>query len=821
MNIFGALSTVSRDLRYGLRVLRKNRGLSAVAILSLALGIGATTSIFSIVYGVLISPYPYSRPGEIWAPSIRNAKYPNQGRATYKAMEVLRMLELPAFATVMATAPENRVLKRDGAPENFSAIQVTGNAFQFLAVEPILGRVIMPSDIQPDGKPEPVLVLSFKAWHHLFEGRDDAIGKAVVLNDVRHTVIGVMPPRFGWWTNDGGWVPLPLDPRSDRGMFPIVRLAPGTARGAAQEQLQALHQQLAQAAPADFPKEGFNTGLRNYLDITVASGEMQSSLRLLFGAVGFLLLIACANVANLQLARATARTREIALRMSVGAARGRVLRQLLTESVTLSFVGGILGVLLTVAITSAVVALMPEFYVPNEARITVNGYVLAFSVAVSILTGILFGLAPALQCSRLDLVEALKAGGKGAGVGTAGGRTRGLLVVVEVALSVILLAGAGLTVRGFIGLQKTDVGFQTGGLLMVGVQLPAQRYATWDQRVAFTQSLLDRAAAIPGIQAAAIGNGGLPFGGPRSDYHIEGVPEAGRGPIMVGLISQDYARTMGIPLLAGSLLTAQDVLHAAHVGLINQAASKLWPEGQSPIGKRIHLGLLERPQGPVLLPPGAPAADVTVVGILRDTRNDGLRNPAAPAVFLPYTLLAPPGRTLALRVRTGNPMALLNAVREQVRQLDKDLPLGRPITIEEILGDQTRQPRFNMALFSFFGGLGLSLAAIGLFSVLSYSVASRTHEIGVRMAMGAKRGHVLTLVLTMGAKLVAAGLAVGLGGSLLLARYLKSEVFQMPATDPISLIGVVLVLAVAASLACVLPARRAARLDPMNALRHD
>jgi predicted permease len=821
MDILGALSTVSRDLRYGLRALRKTRGLTAVAILSLALGIGATTSIFSTVYGVLISPYPYSKPGEIWSPAIRNAKNPNQGRGVYKSAEVLRMREIPAFSTVMATMPENRILRHDGAPENFTCIQLTGNAFQFLAVEPILGRAIQPSDIRPDGKPEAVIVLSFKAWNRLFESRDDAIGKTLVLNEVPHTVIGVMPSRFGWWTDDGGWVPLPVDPRSDSGMIPIVRLAPGVTSRVAQEQLHALHQQLAQATPSDFPKEGFRTELRNYLDITVASGEMTSSLRLLFGAVGFLLLIACANVANLQLARATSRTREIALRMSVGAGRGRILRQLLTESVALSLAGGVLGVVLALGITRAVRTLMPDFYVPNEARITVNGYVLAFSVVVSILTGILFGLAPALQCSRLDLVEALKDGSKGAGVSSAGGRTRSLLVVAEVALSVILLVGAGLTVRGFVGLQNTDVGFQTDRLLMVGVQLPPKRYATWEQRIAFSQALLERAAAIPGAQAAAIGNGGLPFGGPRSDYTIPGVPETGRRAIMIGLISPDYAHAMGIPLLAGRVLTAHDVSRAERVALINQAASKLWPEGQSPIGKQMHLGLLDRPQGAALLPPGPPAADVTIVGILRDTRNDGLRDPTAPTVFLPYTLVAPPGRTLALRARLDNPLALLNGLREQVRQLDPDVPLGRPITMEEIIGNQTKQPRFNMALFSFFGGLGLSLAGIGLFSVLSYTVVSRTHEIGVRMAMGAERTHVVSLVLTMGAKLVATGLAIGLGGSLLLARYLKSEVFQLPPTDPISLTAVVLLMAIAAALACLLPARRASRLDPMNALRHD
>jgi putative ABC transport system permease protein len=527
-------------------------------------------------------------------------------------------------------------------------------------------------------------------------------------------------------------------------------------------------------------------------------------------------------VANLQLARATSRAREIALRMSVGAGRPRILRQLLTESVTLSLAGGILGIALAIGITRAVVALMPDFYVPNEARITVNALVLAFSAGVSVLTGILFGLAPALQCARLDLVESLKDGSKGGGAGSGGRRTRNSLVVAEVALSVVLLMGAGLAVRGFLTLQSMDSGFQADRVLLMGIQLPANRYATWEQRVNFAQRLLERAAAIPGAQAAAIGNGGLPFGGPRSPYVLEGNPQPGANPIIIDLISADYARTMGVPLLRGRALTVQEVTRAERVALINQAAARLWPEGQNPVGKRIHLGLLERAPGAnAPLAPGNPPADVTIVGILADTRNDGLRNPPAPAVFLPYTAIAPPGRTFAIRAYSGNPTTLLNAVREQVRQLDKELPLGRPITLAEVMGYETSQPRFNMALFSFFGGLGLSLAAIGIFSVLSYSVVQRTHEIGVRMALGAERAHVLALMLAMGGRLVAAGLAIGLAGSLLLARYLKSEVFQVPATDPASLIGVVLILGVAALLACLVPARRAARLNPMSALRHD
>jgi putative ABC transport system permease protein len=814
--------TLWQDLRFGCRLLLKNRGITAVAVISLALGIGASTSIFSVVYGVLISPYPYAKPGEIWAPGIRNAKNPNQGRGAYKAADVLRLRQLPAFSAVMATAPDGRILKHNGALENITTVQVTGNAFEFLGVQPILGRAIAPADIRPDGTAEPVVVLTVKAWQRLFDGQRDAIGQTVELNDVPHTVIGVMPSRFGWFTDDGLWAPLPLDPRSPMMMLPITRLGPGVSASAAREQLDALHRQLAQSTPGDFPREGFVTDLRNYLDMTVASGEMQSSLRLLFGAVGFLLLIACANVANLQLARATSRAREVALRMSVGAGRGRVLRQLLTESVVLSAVGGALGILFAIAITRGIVFLMPDFYVPNESRITVNGYVLAFSAAISILTGILFGLAPAVQCSRLDLVGTLKEGGKGGGAGTAGGRTRAALVIAEVALSVVLLVGAGLTVRGFLGLLKVDPGFQSDRLLMVDVRVPAKRYATWEQRVAFTQNLLERAASIPGAQSAAVGNGGFPFGGIRSGYRIDGAPPADGNPLVLTLVSADYPRTLGIPLVAGRVLDAAEVAHADRVALINEAAAKRWPEGQSPIGRRIQLDFLDHPRGSALPAPsnGAPAG-VTVVGILRNTKNDGLRNPALPAVFVPYTLVAPTGRSVAIRAQGANPMALFGALREQLRQLDPEIPLDRPIAMNDIIGEETKQPRFNMALFSFFGGLGLSLAVIGIFSVLSYSVVRRSHEIGIRMALGADRGHVLSLMLSMGAKLVLAGLAIGLVGSISLARYLGSEVFQAPATDPLSLVGVVALLTVAAFFACLIPARRAARLDPMHALRQD
>ncbi len=813
------MGTLWRDLRYATRVLRKNPGFTLVALFSLALGIGATTTIFSVVYGVLISPYPYARPAEIWAPEIVNVKNPQQSRGFHHLAEFLEMQKVPAFASVMATWPEGALLTGSHAPERFQSVLVSANAFQFLGVPPVIGRTIEPSDVSPAGEPQPVIVLSFKAWQRLFDGRADALGQKLVLDDVPRTVIGVMPPRFGWYTNEGGWLPLPANLQQNHDVAAIVRLRPGVTKAAAEQQLQALHLSLAAQHPENFPRTGFNTVLHNYLDITVAAGEMQSSLRLLFGAVGFLLLIACANVANLQLARANARAREIAVRMSVGAARGHVFRQLLTESVVLSIAGGIVGIVLAEVFTRTVVAMMPEFYVPNEARISVNAYVLAFSAGISVLTGILFGLVPAFQCSRQDLVESLKDAARMSGASTAGGRTRSVLVVGEVALSVILLVGASLTIRGFVNLQHVDVGFQPDRVLMVGIQLLPKRYTSYQQRIAFTQAVLDRVQALPGVQSAAFGNGGMPFGGIDSRYEIEGVPSASDSNIWVGLVSAGYARTMGIPVRLGRDLTDQEVAHADGVALINEAAAKLWPVGTSPIGRRIKLAFLEKPRGQALPAPGV-TGYVTVVGVIGNTRNRGLRETPGPAVFVPYTAVAPPGRMLAVRTQ-GDPMRILNSVRQAVFAIDKDQPLGRPMSLQEIVGEESVQPRFNMALFGFFGLLGLALAAAGIYSVLSYTVTRRTHEIGVRMALGAQRRDVLGLMMAMGGRLAIAGLAAGMAGSFVLVRVLRSEVFQVPVSDPVTIAGVVAILSAAALLACFVPARRAAGLDPMNALRHE
>ncbi|MGH9663423.1 MAG: ABC transporter permease, partial [Bryobacteraceae bacterium] len=542
MREIGGIGMLYRDLRYAFRALGRGPGFTAVTVLSLALGIGAATAIFSAVYGVLINPYPYAKPNEIWAPFVREAKSGRQSWHAYSYRDLREIQKLPAVAGAMGTTYENVLLTGDRSPEFFNGVRLSGNAFNFLGVDPIAGRTIQPSDVQPGSEPEPVVVLSYLLWQRLFQGDPAALGQRLVLNGLPHTIIGVMPPRFGWYGNDSFWLPLGADPRGERSLMVILRLKRGVAKEAGEQQLQALNLRLAAELPDSFPKNGFRSTLRNYMDMTVASGAMQASLYLLLAMVAFLLLIACANVASLQLARTTSRAREIAIRLSIGAGRRRILQQLLTESVLLAVIGGALGVLFAVAATKAIVALMPRFNLPNEARITLNGHVLLFSLAVSLLTGILFGLAPAIKAARSDLTGTLKDGARGAGLAIGGRRARDILVAVEIALAVILLAGSSLAVRTFLQLQRVDLGYQADRVLLVGLPLPPTRYATLAQRNEFAQRLLERLKNLPGVQAAAIGNGAFTYGGPQSTYAIEGRPQAEQSRVRVGLISADYLR---------------------------------------------------------------------------------------------------------------------------------------------------------------------------------------------------------------------------------------------------------------------------------------
>ena len=807
------LETLGRDLGYAIRSFRRSPSFVLVALLSLTLGIGATSAIFSVIYGVLIAPYPYAKPGEIWAPEVR-ARDGRGGRG-YTLDELRPLSEVPAFADVMATSMETVLMTGEFAPESFNGVLLSGNAFNFLGVPPVIGRTIQPTDIRPDGQVEPVVVLSHKLWLRLFEGSPDALGRALRLNNRPHTIVGVMPPRFGWYGSEGFWLPLSPTRTDVPWINPIMRLAPGISQAVAEDQLSALNQRLAQQKPATFPPQGFTTRLRNYLDVTVASGEMRNSLWLLLGAVAFLLLIACANVANLQLARGTARAREMAVRMSIGAGRRRLMRQLLTESVLLSLVGGVLGVLFAFGAIRSIVSLMPEFYVPNESRVTINVPVLLFSFGVSVITGIVFGLVPALQTSKADVTDALRAG-RSTGAEAHGGRTRNLLVVIEVALAVVLLVSAGLTVRTFFVLQNMDPGINAERVLIVGVPLPPAKYTTLEGRNRFAQELLERVSALPGVEAVTIG---LPIGGPQSPFSIAGQAPDESKRIGLNLVGADHLRMFGIPLRRGRMFDASEVRRGDRVAVINETAARLWPAGENPIGARVRLGILERLPPRVLGDTNQPP-EVTIIGVMADTRNAGLRADPQPTMAAPYSVVAPLQRTLAVR-SSGDPNLLLNPVRAEVRAIDPDQPLGRPITLSELQGQEVVQPRFTMALFSAFAALGLALAAAGIYSVLSFHVTRRTHELGVRMALGAPRRHVLGLMLAMGGRLVLVGLVVGIAASGAATRLLRSQLFGVQPTDPLAYAVVVLMLGLVTLVACYIPARRAASVDPIVALRQE
>jgi putative ABC transport system permease protein len=803
---------LGQDVSYALRMLRKSPGFAAVSVLILSLGIGVTTAMFSLIYGVLIDPYPYEKANEIWAPEIRDVK---TGRGiNFTVGDYLEISKLPAVESAMATSYDSAILSGEFDPYAISSRRITGTAFPFLGVAPVAGRTFTPADIKPSGSAEPVAVLTFKLWLKLYHGSRDAIGRTIILNDEPYEVIGVMPERFGWYTDNGLWMPLSTTDLK-RQASPIFRLKPGVTKEVAEQQLLALFRRLAREDPGRFPKDGFTAVVNNYLDVTQASGQMRASLDMLFCVVGILLLIACTNVANLQLARGTSRNREIAVRMALGAGRSRIVRQLLTESLGLSLLGGVAGVGVAYAIKQIVMAVMPATNIPNEARVTINLWVLAFSFGISVLTGILFGLAPALQSTRSELNDALKDGGHGGGVGGArGARTRNTLVVAEVALSALLLFGAGLAVRGFVGLQQIDRGFNPDGLSLLRVPLGAKKYNTEEKRSAFTGELLAGLQTIPGVTSTATGS--LPGYDRDFAVTIPGQPKPSGG-FVVGFVNADYFRTFGMGMRDGQTFTPEQVTRGDRVAVINESARKYWLGGSDPIGRTIEM---DTPfdDSPAATKDALKA--IMVIGVIADTRPLNPSDPPRPVAFVPYTLHE--NRDLVVFVRSSvKPESLFRQFGAELRSLDKEQPMADPWDVDQVLDRYVAQPRFNMTLFTGFAGIALALAAAGIYSVLSYSVTQRTREIGVRIALGAERGDILRLVFGSGGRMVVAGLVLGLGGSVALAMVLKSQVFGVPLLDPFALASSGLLLCAAAALACLVPARRAAGVNPLVALRCD
>lgn len=799
------LEHLLQDTRFALRSLRTSPGFSCVAVLTLALGIGLSTALFSVIHSVLWAPVPYAKPHEMWRLAIV-LRGTERELGYFSVRDYQAIAELPGVAQAMATTGEQMTLG-GSEPTIVSGILVSGSAFEFLGVPPLLGRGITPGDVSGSGEAAPVAVLSYKMWQRTLAGDPGAVGKTILLNRRPYTIVGVMPPRFGWQEDDLFWLPMPTT-NPGRGLEPIIRLHPGISRSVAEQQLQSVAQEMAAINPARYGSQ-FEAKLYGYLETTAASVNMGSSLRLLLFAAGFLLLISCTNVANLQLARGAGRSREIAIRLAIGASRQRVVRQLMTESIVLAAVASVVGLALAFGAAKLIVLQIPEYYVPNEARVTINGYMLGFGLLLSLVTAVLFGLAPAWECTRPDQNEALKDGGQGAGMGRRRRRTHNMLVVAEVALSIVLLAGASMAAIGFRQLLRFDPGFNPERLLLLQIPLSPDRYTNATQRNAFARDIIARIASVPGVESVGVGTlpareGGLPFmiPGVSADQLDERV--------RTNAISANYFETIGLPLLAGRNLTEVDIERAQRVGVINEAAARLWPAGQDPVGRVIQIQLQ-----------GRQMADITVVGIAGNVRRPLEPLSPVPTVFLPYTVRTTAQRWLAIRTSI-DPVGVVRDVQAQLRALDPEQPIGQWYTNDQIAGVWQARPRFNMAMLGSFAGIALALTGAGIYSVLSYQVSLRTREIGVRMALGATRNDILSLIVGGSYRLIVAGTLLGLVVSVMLAKIVSSQVLSMAGLSPLApLVIASALIGCVGVFASFLPARRATLIEPILALRRE
>jgi predicted permease len=809
--------SIFQDIRYALRLLVKSRVSTTVAILSLALGIGATTAIFSVVYAVLVDPYPYAGAERIGGPWVLNAK--GQHGISYTMAEYLEMqARAKSIESIILNDRRRMVMNEAGLPEAVIQEYFSPNAFEFFGVPPLFGRTFSSRDAGDQSKAEPVAVLSYLFWQRHFSGRRDVLGRQIRLNDKYFTVIGVLPVRFTWHDADI-YTPIEIHPGSDQRYGMIFKVKPGIPREQVNAEFQSFHEKFAKTAPSYlFPQPPFHTEFRSVNDNIL--GKFANTLLALLAAVGFLLLIACANIANLLLARASARQGEIAVRVALGAGRKRVIQQLLTESVMLSVTGGALGVALAYGGVKAVVALMPEYSVPHEAVIGINVPVLCFAVAVSVLTGILFGLAPALQLSSLSQATFLKAAGRDSGAGAVGHRLRDVLIVSEVTLSPALLTGAALAAAGMLELTRQKLGYQPKGVLTVSVPMPAARYPQWSQRLAFFADIIEHLRRLPGVESVAATHTGVPpYSGAELKFDMDGVAPGTR--IRVNLVSDAYFNTIGIALVKGRYFDAADVTRATPVAVVTEdMVKKYFPPGQDPIGRQIRVDLPIEGLPPGFVKPPQPSNAYQIVGVCGTARNSGLRDEPEPAVYLPFTSLFPPGMQFAIRTKS-DPLALSNGVRQAVSAVDPSQPVALVRTLEDLLGTATAYPRFATFLFGVFGAIGLTLASTGIFSVVSYAVSQRTREFGIRMALGATPGNVLRLVLGSTGRVLIIGFVLGAIVSVVSGRALAGKLEGIGAASPLMHVAVTSVLAAAALLACAVPARSATKVQPVDALRHE
>jgi predicted permease len=811
--------TFTHDLRYAFRLLAKSRLSTILAILSIALGIGATTTIFSVVYAVLIDPYPYLGADRIGTPHYFNAQNKDQGDPPYTLSQYQEMKANAKSAEALIVCNRRSVaLTEQGIPEAVNQEFFSPNAFEFFGVSPLFGRTFHPNDVGDESKVEDVAVLSYLFWQRHFFGRRDILGQSVRLNDKFYTIVGVLPVRFTWQDADI-YSPIPIRPDNEYRWQLVMRVRPGVPRQQIDSEFQAFQSKFAKSAPTFlYPDPPFRTKFESVNESIL--GKFQNTLIALMASVGFLLLIACANVANLLLARASARRGEIAVRAAMGAGTKRIVRQLLTESIILSVTGGALGLLFAYGGIKAVVALLPQYSIPDEAVISLNLYVLAFTVAISVATGVLFGLAPALQLASQNQSAFLRDAGRDSAAGSAGNRLRNVLIVSEVALSLVLLTGAALAGFGLIQLLQQKLGYEPKGIFTTFIPMPETRYPQWSQRRALFNDIIEHLKTLPTVESVTSTPTGIPpYGGAELKFNTAGLPAPVS--IRVNLVSDTFLTTLRIPLLKGRFFDASDVERPNPVAVITEEMAKTYFPDRDPIGRQITIDIPEKglPQG-FVRPPNAPAS-FEIIGVCGSTRNRGLKDSPQPAAYIPFTNLFPPGMMFAIRTTNPNPLAIEESVRKAVSAVDPTQPIAFVRTGEQFLGFEFAYPKFATFLFGIFGVIGLALASIGIFGVVSYSVSRRTREFGIRMALGATPGSVLRLVITSIGSVLIIGFVIGIILSVVSTRFLADKLEGLGATNPFVLATVIAVLAFAALTACTLPARTATQIQPVEALRHE
>jgi len=808
--------TLLQDLRYSTRQFIKHPGFTWTAVISLALGIGAATAVFSVIYAVLMNPYPYPAADRIVR--LTTFSVAGSGDPVYlNGNEIQTLRQSPVVESVLAMDYQRLMLTGQDLPESVNTASLISNGFQDLGVPPSLGRGLWSSDAVDGQDPRPVALLSYRFWRTHYLSNPDIVGHALQLDHKNYEIVGVAAPRFTWGDAD---VYLPLKLMRDPGRTVIVNLLlrPGVSRATADAALQPLVEEFARYMPNDFP-DVFKVHVLGLNDGVV--GSMGGTLYLLFGAVMLLLVIGCGNVSILLLARGTARQHELAIRTAVGAARTRIIRQLLTDSLLLASIGAVLGIVTSYGALALIQGLLPRSTFASEAVIGINLPVLLFSIAAALGTGVLFGLWPALQLSRTHIGELLQSGARRVVGSVRGRRAHNTLIAGQMALTLLLLAGAGSAMKGFFQIIHQPLGYDPHNVLSVGIPLRENSYRTWAERAAYFEELRQKVAEVSGVTEAAVSTDATP---PQNGW-IMGVESLGKPVInppmvSVNLISPQYFAVLRIPLLQGRIWNDAENSRGAHVAVINRTLAQRYFPNDDAIGHSLKMPGIEGNPATILSPPKIGASWLQIVGVVEDARNDGLRNPPRPAVFVPCTLSM--GEETDILVRSeASPVTLLRAIREQLRTISPDQQTSA--NIDDLETQLTFEPEWQQEhlaawIFGIFSWLALALAAVGLHSVMSYTVAQRTNEFGIRMALGARRRELLRIVFRSALGSLGAGIFAGIALVLVLNQIIAKWTHVNPRDPGILLAGAIL-LGLVSGLACAIPAHRASEVDPMIALR--